>query len=344
MNDALAFPSSAPRLRPLGRTRVEVTALGLGGGGLGNLYRSLPDEQAIDTVRAALDAGYRLIDTSPFYGFGLSERRVGAALRGRTDRPILSTKVGRILKPTNDVSTPRHSFYSSEPFEPEFDYSYDGVMRSYESSLARLGVDRVDILLCHDLGEYTHGSNSEPHVRDFLHGGYRAMVELREQGAVSAIGLGVNECEICERLVPECDFDCLLLAGRYTLLEQAALARLMPLCEERHVSLMIGGPFNSGILSSETEHRPYNYQEPPRSIVERVGRIAEICRAFATPIGAAALQFVLAHPQVATVIPGCSSVEEVRKTQTWMAHRIPPELWDALRDAGLLAPHAPTPS
>ncbi len=346
MNPAAASGIRASsRLRSLGRTGLAITPIGLGGGGLGNLYRDISDEQAIDIVRTGLDAGFGLIDTAPFYGFGLSERRIGAALRGRA-RPILSTKVGRILKPTRDVSVPRHSFYSREPFEPHYDYSYDGILRSHESSLGRLGVDRVDILLCHDLGTFAHGAESEHYLAQFLQGGYRAMVELREQKVVGAIGLGVNECEVCERLLPECDFDCLLLAGRYTLLEQPALERLIPQCEARDVSLIIGGPFNSGILASAEghQHAHYNYQTAPRSVVERVQRIGEICRAFSTPVGAAALQFVLAHPRVASVIPGCSSVDEVRKTHAWMTHPIPTELWQALRAADLLASAAPTPS
>jgi D-threo-aldose 1-dehydrogenase len=331
--------------RPLGRTGLSVTPLGLGAAGLGNLYRSMSDDDAVDVVRCALGLGFDLIDTAPFYGFGLSERRVGLALHMGPHRPVVSTKVGRVLKPTNNVAPPRHGFYSSEPYEPVFDYSYDGILRSHESSLQRLGLDRVDILLCHDLGTFAHGANSEPYVRQFLEGGYKAMLRLREEGTVRAIGLGVNECEICERLLLECDFDCVLLAGRYTLLEQPALVRLMPLCGERGVSVIVGGPFNSGILAggTESQHAHYNYQDAPGSVVGRVQRISEICRAFSTPVGAAALQFVLAHPQVAAVIPGCSSVEEVRRTSAWMAQRIPIELWDALRAAGLLSKDAPTP-
>ncbi len=347
MNYAPTSSGTLPNtLRPIGRTSVMTTPFGLGGAGLGNLYRPLPDEQAIALVHTALDAGMHLLDTAPFYGFGLSERRIGAALAERTIRPILSTKVGRILKPSPGATVPRYSFHSSEPYEPHFDYSYDGIMRSHESSLERLRVDRVDVLLCHDLGPFAHGANSEAHVRLFLDGGYRAMLRLREEGVVRAIGLGVNECEICERLLEQCDFDCLLLAGRYTLLEQPALARLLPLCASKGVSLIVGGPFNSGILAAsvDSQHEHYNYERAPTSIVERVQRIADICRAFSTPVGAAALQFPLAHPQVAAVIPGCSTVDEVNKASAWMRHPIPTELWDALRRAGLLEADAPTPS
>jgi D-threo-aldose 1-dehydrogenase len=332
--------------RRLGRTAVMMPTFGLGGGTLGNLYRPLADEDATAIVHAALDLGVRYFDTAPFYGFGLSERRIGAALAAREAKPILSTKVGRLLEPTDDTSVPRHGFYSREPYEPRFDYSYDAVLRSHESSLARLRVDRVDVLLCHDIGAHTHGERNEAFVRQFLEGGYRALRKLRDEGAIRAIGLGVNECEICERLLVECDLDCLLLAGRYTLLEQPALASLMPMCAERGVSVIVGGPFNSGILAAaaNAKEQHYDYQRAPTTIVERVQRIADVCREFSTPVGAAALQFPLAAPQVACVIPGCSSVAEIRQADEWMRHPIPNALWLALRSEGLIDQRAPIPS
>lgn len=343
MTPAIQSIDASPRR--LGRTDVMVPTFGLGGGTLGNLYRPLADEDATAIVHAALDLGVRYFDTAPFYGFGLSERRIGAALAARDTSPLLSTKVGRLLEPSDDTSVPRHGFYSTEPFEPRFDYSYDAVLRSHASSLERLRVERVDVLLCHDIGVYAHGERSESYVKQFLDGGYRAMRNLREEGTVGAIGLGVNECEICERLLAECDFDCLLLAGRYTLLEQPALARLLPMCAQRGVSLIVGGPFNSGILAAAAyaQEQHYDYQRAPTTIVERVQRIADVCRRFSTPVGAAALQFPLAHPQVACVIPGCSSVEEVRQAAAWMRHPIPEELWLALRSEGLVDPEAPLP-
>ena len=346
MNDTpTSIGRSSDSRRPLGRTGVRLSAFGLGGSGLGNLYRSVADEDAIAIVHAAIDSGVGFLDTAPFYGFGLSERRIGTALNGLAQIPILSTKVGRILDPSPGARAPRHGFHSNEPYEPRFDYSHDAILRSHESSLTRLQVDRVDVLLCHDLGTYAHGADSAHYTRQFLDGGYRAMHRLREEGAVRAIGLGVNECEICEELLEVCDFDCLLLAGRYTLLEQPALARLLPMCAKRNVSVVVGGPFNSGILAAtNTDNEHYDYRRAPRSVVERVQRIAEICRAFSTPVGAAALQFPLAHPQVAAVIAGCSSVAEIKSASAWMRHPIPSELWDALRSAGLLDPTAPAPS
>ena len=349
MNTRARAPSTItdPPKRRLGRSAVSVTPLGLGGAGIGNLFRKISDEHAQDVIRAALDADVELIDTAPYYGFGLSERRIGAALRAwPASRAIVSTKVGRVLEPLDGkpVEATRHGFVSSEPFEPRFDYSYDGVMRSFESSLQRLGVERVGVLLCHDLGRMTHGAEHDAQLHEFLQGGYRAMQRLRAQGAVGAIGLGVNECEICTTVLADCELDCILLAGRYTLLEQPALAELLPQCAARGVSIIVGGPFNSGILASLQDDSHYNYDRPPPAILERARRIAAICTRYATPLQAAALQFPLAHPQVAAVIPGCSSVEEVRRAREWMDFAIPTDLWPALREANLLHSQAPVPS
>lgn len=348
MNTRAREPSTVaePPKRRLGRSAVSVAPLGLGGAGIGNLFRKISDEHAHDVVRAALDADVELIDTAPYYGFGLSERRIGAALRALpASRAVLSTKVGRVLAPLDGRPTApmRHGFVSSEPFEPQFDYSYDGVMRSFESSLQRLGVEHVGVLLCHDLGRMTHGDAHDAQLHEFLEGGYRAMQHLREQGAVGAIGLGVNECEICTTVLAHCDLDCILLAGRYTLLEQPALLELLPQCAERSVSIIVGGPFNSGILASLQDDSHYNYDRPPPAIVGRARRIETICTRYATPIQAAALQFPLAHPRVAAVIPGCSSVEEVRRAREWMDFAIPADLWPALREANLLHAQAPVP-
>lgn len=341
-------PRPAPRRR-LGRTDVWLPAFGLGGAGFGNLYRSITDETAIRTIRWAVSEGIDYLDTAPHYGFGLSEKRIGEALSGYDrGRVILSTKVGRVLTPIQDPdpTRARHGFYVCEPFEPTFDYSYDGIMRSFESSLARLRTDAIDILLCHDIGALTHGADHAKRMSEFLSGGYRAMQTLRTEGRVRALGIGVNECEVCLALLPECEMDCVLLAGRYTLLEQGALNELFELCARRHVSLIVGGPFNSGILAASPGARDahYNYETPPRDVVERVQRLQQVCSSFAVPVGAAALQFPLAHPQVSSVIAGCSSVEEVRQAKEWMAWPIPAELWHSLKDANLLHPDAPVPT
>ncbi|WP_421739280.1 aldo/keto reductase [Caulobacter sp.] len=326
-------------------TLSRLPRLGFGGAAIGNLYAAISDAAAGQTVQAALDAGVRYFDTAPHYGFGLSETRLGQILAGRAE-VVISSKVGRLLVPTDAGPGERHGFVDAAPFEPAFDYSYDGVMRSWEASRARLGRDRIDILLAHDLGRQTHGDDHPARLREFLDGGYRAMRDLRDSGAVGAIGLGVNEQAICEEALAHGDFDLFLLAGRYTLLEQTALEGFLPLCVRRGVKIIVGGPFNSGILvegvgSGRPPH--YNYHPAPVEIVERVRRLEAVCATHATPLAAAALQFPLAHPQVASVIPGMANPTQVAQIAGWMKVVIPSALWDDLRAEGLLHPDAPTP-
>lgn len=340
--------SGALPRRELGNTGLEVSALGFGGAAIGNLYRELADEDADAAVRESFAAGVRYFDTAPFYGFGLSEVRLGQALQGAQALPVISTKVGRRLVPTGpqDASVGREGYFSPRPFAPVFDYSYESVMRSHAESLERLKVARVDVLLCHDIGRMTHGAAHAARVAEFLEGGYRAMRELRDAGTVRAIGLGVNEWEICVELLASCEFDCILLAGRYTLLEQPALATLLPLCEQRRVSLICGGPFNSGILAAGSRagaQTHYNYAAPPPAVLERVTRLEQLCADFSVPLQAAALQFPLGHPQVASVVAGCANGAEARNGAAMFAHPIPYEFWRALRERGLVDVHAPLP-
>lgn len=317
-------------------------ALGFGGGAIGNLYAAMSDAVAAETVATALNAGFRYFDTAPHYGFGLSETRLGRALSGHPDT-IVSSKVGRLLVPTDAGPGERHGFVDAAPFEPVFDYGYDAVMRSHEQSLARLGVNRIDILLAHDLGRRTHGEDHPARFREFFEGGYRAMRTLRDSGAVGAIGLGVNEQAVCEEALEHGDFDVFLLAGRYTLLEQTALDRFLPLCLQRGVGLVVGGPFNSGVLVENPKTAHYNYKPASPEIVDRVRRLKTVCAAHDTPLPAAALQFPLAHPAVASVIPGMGNPAQVAQAIAWMSTPIPDVLWDDLRTEGLLHPDAPTP-
>jgi D-threo-aldose 1-dehydrogenase len=323
--------------------RLGLPPLGFGAGGIGNLYAAMSDEAARETIEAALAAGLGYFDTAPHYGFGLSETRLGEALAPNVK---VSTKVGRLLRPAPeaDPTAERHGFVGAAPFEPVFDYSYDGVMRSFEASLQRLKRDHVDVLLAHDLGQRTHGADDAMRRRQFFDGGYKAMRTLRDSGAVDAIGLGVNEWEICDAALDEGDFDVFLLAGRYTLLEQTALDRFLPRCAARDVSIIVGGPFNSGVLVEGVKPGAhYNYGPASAEILDRVRRLEAVCQAHATPLAAAALQFPLAHPRVASVIPGMSSPRQVRQALAWAAHAIPDALWDDLRGEGLLHPEAPTP-
>jgi D-threo-aldose 1-dehydrogenase len=335
--------------RQVGRTGLEVCMLGFGGAGIGNLYRVLDDADALDAVHESFAGGVRYFDTAPFYGFGLSELRLGDALRGETLPVVISTKVGRRLVPTGpqDAKVGRQGYFSPRPFDPVFDYGYESVMRSHEQSLERLGVKRVDILLCHDIGRLTHGDQHAARMREFLDGGYRAMRELRESGAVRAIGLGVNEWEVCVELLEHCQLDCILLAGRYTLLEQTPLDELLPLCESRGVSILCGGPFNSGILAAGSKagaSSHYDYVAPPPAVIEKVRALETVCAEFSVPLQAAALQFPLGHPAVASVVAGCVTGAESRNALAMFRHAIPAAFWAALRERGLIDARAPLPA
>lgn len=332
--------------RRIGRTDLTTTVYGFGGAPLGNLFRPVPDDEARTLVDAVWDAGFRYVDTAPFYGFGLSERRIGDALRGRPRGEfLLSTKVGRLLVP-DAADHPDRAYYKSPmPFRPVYDYSYDGVMRSFEHSLQRLGLDRIDILLMHDIGRVTHGDRHDAMFADAMSGGVRAMTELRAAGAVGAIGLGVNEWQVCEAAMDHADWDCFLLAGRYSLLEQTALDSFLPRCERFGVSLIVGGAFNSGILATgAVPGARYNYDPAPPEILDRVRRIEAVCAAQGVRLAAAALAFPLTHPAVACVIPGMARREELAANLELLGTSIPAALWSDLKSAGLIRPDAPTPS
>ena len=325
---------------------LPLTVIGFGGAPLGNMYTAISDDEAAAALNAAWDEGLRVFDTAPQYGVGLSEARFGRALAARPrNEYVLSTKIGRLLRdcrpgeapPSHFIDTPRRTF--------DYDYSYDGVMRSHEASLGRLGLDRVDILFVHDVDVMSHGSReaSDARVRElFDRGGYRALDELRSAGIVRAIGAGVNEWEVCETLLGLGDFDGFLLAGRYTLLEQDALTSFLPLCERRNVGIILGGPFNSGILATgAVPGARYNYAEAPPDVMARVARIDAVCRSHGVRLIEAALQFVLLHPAVKTVIPGANSADQVRGNLALLEKRIPPGLWSDLKQEGLLRSDAP---
>ncbi|MFO1349242.1 MAG: aldo/keto reductase [Gammaproteobacteria bacterium] len=334
-------------LRPLGQSDLRVTTLGFGGAPLGNLYAEIAEPEAIATVRAAFATGIRLFDTAPLYGHGLSEHRVGEALRNvARDDYVLSTKIGRLLRPRPPAQVEGGLFKHTLPFQPQFDYSYDGVMRSFEDSLQRLGTHRIDILLIHDVDVWTHGSReaADQRIAEVMAGGYKAMRKLREEGIVRAIGAGVNEWQICQRLAEQGDFDCFLLAGRYTLLEQEALDSLLPLCERRRISLIIGGPYNTGILATgAVAGAYYNYRPAPPDILARVARIEAVCQRHGVALASVALQFPLGHPVVASVIPGARKPAEIERNAALFSTPIPTELWRELKTAGLLRQDAPTP-
>lgn len=328
--------------RRIGRTSVEVTVLGLGCATLGGSRVPVNRQEAEAIVAAAWAAGVSYIDTAPYYGVGQAERGVGDAMRWvPRDAWVLSTKVGRLLRPHPSAPADTDRRYPL-PFEPVYDYSYDGVMRSFEDSLQRLGLARIDILYVHDIGAMQHGAEAHPRLMRILRdGGYRALEKLRADGTVRAIGIGVNEREVLLEAMEWGDWDAFLLAGRYTLLEQAPLDDLMPKCEQAGTSIVVGGPLNSGILAGR---ETWNYRAAPPDIVARVKAIEAVCDSHQVPLAAAALQFPLAHPAVAAVIPGPRNVDEFHANIKLLRHPIPEALWADLRDPGLLHPHAPTPA
>jgi D-threo-aldose 1-dehydrogenase len=335
--------------RDLGRTGLSVTELGFGTAPLGNLFRPLPDEAARQTLAAAERAGFGYYDTAPFYGFGLSERRLGDALRSRKGI-ILSTKVGRLLNPVTgpvDETVPRHGYATPMPFEPVYDYSYDAVMRSFEESLQRLGLSRIDLLYIHDIGRLTHGDANAARMAELTTGGgLRALEELRAAKRISGFGMGVNEVQACLEVMDHARLDVILLAGRYTLLEQTSLDELFPRCQTTGTAIVVGGPYNSGILAVGTKSGAplyYDYEPAPQSVIDKVRKIEAVCERHGVPLAAAALQFPLAHPLVASVIPGLDSPQRVEQTVALYRHKIPAALWQDLRTEDLIRDDAPLP-
>lgn len=304
--------------------------LGVGGGPLGNLYSAISDTQARETLELALDSGVRYFDTAPFYGFGLSERRFGDALRGR-DGYVLSTKVGRLLEPIGRGRQPDRSVFDTPmPFEVRWDYSYDGVMRSFEQSLQRLAVPAIDILLFHDLAEDAHEPEAlAANRRVAFERGWRAAQELKRDGLVSAVGFGLNSIEAARIAIDACAPDCVLLASRYTLLEQTAALPFLGECLSRGVAVLAGAPFNSGILvQGSAATSTYDHQAAPGAVVERVRRLEAICQHHGVALPAAALQFPRRHPAVRAVVAGFRSPEELAAAVLWRDAVIPKAFWE----------------
>ncbi|MEM6665950.1 MAG: aldo/keto reductase [Pseudomonadota bacterium] len=324
------------------------TELGFGSAPLGNLFRAIGNDEAHAILKAAWDSGCRYLDTAPLYGLGLAETRYNRFLHGldRSDY-VLSTKVGRVLEPCAPSERDGVGKWFDVPARKEvYDYSHDGIMRSLEHSLERLGQDHVDVLFVHDIDVANHGSVVERDrcVDQFFLSGYDALVKLRDQGVIKAFGAGVNEWEVCQIFAERGDMDLFLLAGRYTLLEQEALETFLPLCEARGIGIVLGGPYNSGILARDKDTAAtYNYAAAPADIVDRVSAIGAVCAAHGIPMAAAALQFPLHHPSVVSVIPGGQSVAETEANRAHMDVVIPDAFWRDLKDQGLMRADAPTP-
>jgi D-threo-aldose 1-dehydrogenase len=329
-----------------GRVDLEVTSMGYGSAPIGNIFRPISEQEAAAMVHAAWEAGIRYFDTAPYYGHGLSEARLGAALRWYPrDEYVLSTKVGRVLKAKPRREIDFSPWVDGLPFELHFDYSYDGTMRSIEDSLQRLGTERIDIAFIHDCDVFTHGGQRQPgYFEEAMEGAWRALARLRAEGVIKAVGVGVNEWQVCEQALRRRDFDCFLLAGRYTLLEQDSLDTFLPLCESRDVAIVLGGGYNSGILATgAVEGAKYNYGPAPEPILERTRRIEEVCSANGVSLKAAALQFVLAHPAITTNIPGTRSTKQLQENLDTFREVIPSSFWTELKSRRLLRSDAPVP-
>ena len=332
---------------PIGRTGLEVTRLAFGGASIGGLFRYVETDDAVATVRDAWDLGIRYFDTAPLYGYGASERRVGVALAGKPrDEYVLSTKVGRLVR--ERTSIPRGADIDRQRFEGRddafyvvrdpvrvvFDYSADGVRRSIEESLERLGLDRIDLALIHD---------PDDHWREAIDGAWPALERLRAEGAIRAVGAGMNQSAMLTRFVRETTMDAVLVAGRYTLLDQSALDDLLPACVERGVAVLVGGVMNSGVLVDPRPGAMFDYTPAPAGVIDRARRIGEVCARHDVPLRAAAMQFPMAHPAVASLVAGVRTVGHLREYPALLARPIPAALWADLRDEGLIAADAPVP-
>ena len=332
----------------LGRTGLHVTRLALGGASIGGLFSAVDDAAAIATVRHAWDLGIRTFDTAPLYGYGASERRMGLALHDRPrDAYVLSTKVGRLVQDeatidaTADVDHQRlgaedDAYYArAEPVRVVFDYSADGVRRSLEASLERLGLDRVDIAFIHD---------PDDHWREAIDDAWPALARLRDEGVIRAVGAGMNQSEMLTRFARETDMDVFLLANRYTLLDQDALATLLPLCVERDIAILLGGVMNTGILADPRPGTRFDYRPAPDGLVTRAQQLGEICARHDVPLRAAAIQFPFAYPAVASLVAGVRTIPHLDDYPRMLALPIPADLWAELKAEGLLRPDAPVPT
>ena len=335
-----------PRRR-LGRTGLEVTALGFGSAPLGDIYEELDDATAIATVEAAAAGGVTLFDTAPLYGQGSAEHRIGTALRRRPKGSfVLSTKVGRILTPAPAGRVKTSRFVGGLQFNVTNDYSYDAAMRSHEASLQRLGLPKVDVLLIHDADAWTHGPVEGPkRFREAMDGAYRALEKLRGEGVIKGIGIGVNDPVYAARYLTEGDFDCFLIAGRYSLLEQPALAEVLPIAEKKNVGVILGGVFNSGILATgPIDGARYNYTPAPPEILDKVRKIERVCQTHGVALSTAAMHFCLGHKAVSSLALGAVKPDEVQRNVAAMSSKVPVALWSDLKAEKLLAADAPTPA
>lgn len=331
--------------RTFARSGLKTSLLGFGSAPLGNLFREITTSDSHEMVRAAWDAGIRLYDTAPMYGHGLAEHRMSDALfEYPRDEYVLATKVGRTLTPSAPGSFNHGAWAKVPPLRSDFDYSYEACFQQVKDSLQRMMTDRVDVLFVHDIDRYTHGDDQPTKFKEAINGSFKALLEMRADGIVKEIGVGVNEADVCYNVAQEVDIDTILLAGRYTLLEQDPLNDLMPLCSERKISIVLGGVLNSGILATgAVKGAKYNYSAAPVEIMEKTAKIELICAEFNVPLAAAAIQFASAHPAVVNVCVGARNMNQWNQNFALLNHQIPAEFWAKLKRVGLVREDAPVP-
>ncbi|MGA8709222.1 MAG: aldo/keto reductase [Steroidobacteraceae bacterium] len=329
--------------RSLPRGGVSFSPLGFGAAPIGNLFTKVADADAQAALQSAFEGGIRYFDTAPYYGYGLSERRVGQFLRGlQPENVTISTKVGRLISPGEAGAEPVGDYAASGC--AVFDYSRDAVKRSFDSSLERLGLQRVDVLLLHDVGLSTHGALHSQMLQQALEAALPAMAEIKAMGGCRAIGIGVNEEAACLEIMRSFDIDCILLAGRYSILDHASLHGVMAEAQRRRVGIVVGGPYNSGLLANRSAPGgTYDYRPVEGDVLQRARQLYELCARLGVDVGAVALQFAFAHPATVAVLAGMRTPLEVAIALERMRQPVPEDVWQALRDAGFIAPEAPTP-
>ena len=328
------------------KKKLKIKNISYGTAVLGNYYEVFSNEEASKVINKAFDLGINYFDTAPLYGFGLSEHRVGMNLQIKDrDSYILSTKVGRLLSPADPKEIDRGPWKGGLNFNPYYDYSYDGTMRCIEQSMHRLGISKIDILHIHDVDYFTHKEKHlvEKYFSEAIKGAYKALEELRRNGNISAISIGINEFEMAERFLKEVDVDCVMLAGRYTLLEQNSLKTFLPLCEKNKVDILLAAPFNSGILAGSEKNLNWNYTKASKELIDKVNSLKRICDNYNIPLAAAAIQFPLAHPVVKTVVTGAVNVKELEDNVSYLDVKIPNDFWQELKELNLIAKESPVP-
>jgi len=332
--------------RKLGNTNIYLSSLGFGAAPIGDLFENLDERNCYDILENAFNSNFNLFDTSPFYGNGLSEHRTGNFLKTVDEESyFLSTKVGRYLTPEKNHNIDRGAWAGGLNFKLNLDYSYDGVMRSFEQSLLRLAVSKIDICLIHDVDKFTFGNEVDYYFKLAMNGAYKAIQKLKEEKVIKAIGVGLNDADICAKFANEGDFDCMVLAGRYSLLEhESALNDFFPIVDKQNIGIILAGVFNSGILAKGIgDNVTYNYDKIPNHIREKYIILSEVCDRYNVPVPAAALQFSYANKLISSMILGMDRLEQIKQNISFFNHLIPEDLWKELIEKKIIDERCPTP-